>query len=451
MRRIVLLTLLALAARCAVAQSYGRLQFVLQTSQGQAVAGGNVTVYSQPACGSAQTGLATLYSTANGGPWSGPSEPSQGVAVTDGNGSAFAYAVVQCYTVQYSSPATGVQTFIDQVPLSPASGGGAGSVGPGNTNQVAAYPGNGTSVAGTNSLTGITIDTATPTNLASLDTVTSIQSQLNLLSPRASPVFTGIPTGPTDPSCNANALQLTTEAYVNACSGSGGSGTVNSGTGGYFTYYPSTGTSVSSNASLDDGVTTANTVTLSNRIFAVNNPSVPSQFTLTPTTHAPTVVAGGTTLASPATVTTAGTYTLPGAPSTGAVTATNSAGIVALGIAPDPALFTPASFAGGAGNGSVTPTCSTNTTCTDATGVLTFTSTGTPTTSAVAIIINFGGTYTRRLNCLIQAADGNTSALTWNQQLHFSDGSSTLSAAQFFSGSTALPTSQLITAVYSCG
>jgi hypothetical protein len=43
--------------------------------------------------------------------------------------------------------------------------------------------------------------------------------------------------------------------------GGGGSGTINSGTGGFYAWYPITGTAVSSNPNLDDGVTSANTLT----------------------------------------------------------------------------------------------------------------------------------------------------------------------------------------------
>lgn len=253
-RRIAIFTLLFIGVRCAVSQTYGRLQFQLQNTQGQAISGGQITVYSQPACGSSQNGLATLYPGATGG------TPLSQPLVTDGYGAAFAYATVQCYTVQYSSPYTGTQVFIDQVPLSPSSGGGgSGSVGSGSAGQLAVYPSNGTSVSGSNNVSNITIDGATPTNLGSLDTTTSIQTQLNAKAPTASPGFTGSPTlaGATD-TCNNTPLQLATEAYVQACSTSGGSGTVNTGTGGNFTYYPSTGTTVDDDPHWSDNGTTLN-------------------------------------------------------------------------------------------------------------------------------------------------------------------------------------------------
>lgn len=46
-----------------------------------------------------------------------------------------------------------------------------------------------------------------------------------------------------------------------ATGGGGGAGTVNSGTAGHYTYYATSSTTVSSNANLDDGATTANTLT----------------------------------------------------------------------------------------------------------------------------------------------------------------------------------------------
>jgi hypothetical protein len=54
-----------------------------------------------------------------------------------------------------------------------------------------------------------------------------------------------------------------------ACGGGGGSGTVNSGTANFFAFYPATGAAVSSNPHLDDGATTAGTITSAEPI-AVN-------------------------------------------------------------------------------------------------------------------------------------------------------------------------------------
>jgi hypothetical protein len=49
--------------------------------------------------------------------------------------------------------------------------------------------------------------------------------------------------------------------YTTTTSGGGGSGTVNTGTAGHYAYYGASGTAVSSNVNLDDGVTNANGLT----------------------------------------------------------------------------------------------------------------------------------------------------------------------------------------------
>lgn len=63
-----------------------------------------------------------------------------------------------------------------------------------------------------------------------------------------------------------------TSAYIwtTTTSGGGGSGTVNSGTGGHYAYYGANGTTLSSNANLDDGILNALALTYSgaNGIFA---------------------------------------------------------------------------------------------------------------------------------------------------------------------------------------
>lgn len=111
-----------------------------------------------------------------------------------------------------------------------------------------------------------------------------------------------------------------------ACGSGGSSGTVSSGTGGQFTWYASSGTVVSGNAHLTD----SGSVITSTEQLAVNDTADPSEIALTPTSFTPTVVAGATSLAAPATVTTAGTYILPQAPGSGAVIGTNAAGLVSL-------------------------------------------------------------------------------------------------------------------------
>lgn len=111
------LTILAIAAFCAVAHAqYGRMDFQLQSAQGQAIAGATVSVYAQPACGSAYSGLATVYPAATGG------TPVSNPLTTDGFGEAHGYVAAGCYTVVYFSQFTGTRTFTDQ---SPSISGGA--------------------------------------------------------------------------------------------------------------------------------------------------------------------------------------------------------------------------------------------------------------------------------------------------------------------------------------
>lgn len=76
-----------------------------------------------------------------------------------------------------------------------------------------------------------------------------------------------------------------TSAYIwtTTTSGGGGSGTVNSGTGGHYTYYGAAGTTVSSNANLDDNITNALALTYggANGIFATQyNSTASGAFTM---------------------------------------------------------------------------------------------------------------------------------------------------------------------------
>lgn len=107
MRRIVLLTVLMLTVRCALAQTYGRMDFSLQNAQGQALSGATVNVYTQASCGTAAGALATLYSTATGTVILQP-------LYTDGYGHAYAYTLPGCVTVVYNSAYTGTLTYPDQ-------------------------------------------------------------------------------------------------------------------------------------------------------------------------------------------------------------------------------------------------------------------------------------------------------------------------------------------------
>jgi hypothetical protein len=132
MRRFLLMTVLFFGAPLAFSQTYGRFDLSLTTAQGQAIAGAQVNVSLQSSCGGPVTGAAIIYSTALGPAATPPQNaPLAQPLLTDGYGHAVAYAAVACYTVTYNSPYTGLQTFIDQVPLSPSSGGGGGGGSPG--------------------------------------------------------------------------------------------------------------------------------------------------------------------------------------------------------------------------------------------------------------------------------------------------------------------------------
>jgi hypothetical protein len=128
MRRFLLMSVLLFGAPLAFSQTYGRFNDLsLQDAQGQAIAGAQVNISLQSSCGGPVTGPAILYSTALGPAATPPQNaPLSQPLLTDGYGHAVAYAAVACYTVTYNSPYTGLQTFIDQVPLSPSSGGGGG-------------------------------------------------------------------------------------------------------------------------------------------------------------------------------------------------------------------------------------------------------------------------------------------------------------------------------------
>lgn len=110
MKKIALIVFLV--AGSAYAQTYGLLQFQLNTAQGQAVAGATVTVYSQATCGAPAGAQAVLYPAATGG------TPLTQPLTTNGFGYAFAYAAQGCYTVVFYSQYTGTLTYPDQNSLS---------------------------------------------------------------------------------------------------------------------------------------------------------------------------------------------------------------------------------------------------------------------------------------------------------------------------------------------
>jgi hypothetical protein len=350
-------------------------------------------------------------------------------------------------------------------------GGGSGTVGSGTAQQVAVYPATGTFVAGASSLNGISVDGASPTAIGYTANLSSdAQAQFNAVATtyalKYNPTITG--------TALVENLKLYTISGLTQClqvdiygnvTGTGGlcnygSGTVGSGTGGYYTWYSSTGTTVGSNPHLDDGVTTALTTTLSNENLAVNNPSSPSQIGLTPNSNPPAVVAGMATLAAPATVVTPGTYVLPSAPATGTMVATNVAGVASLSIIQRMA-GTP-TFAGGAGSGGsgpsyTLPTCAannvpTNYTCSDLAGVVTLTTGSSPAGSnATVFTITFSNIgYTVIPVCQLSPADAATDALPIGGRVHFSAGTSTSTEAFFLIGATGLTGATTYTWAYQC-
>jgi hypothetical protein len=410
----------------------------LTNAQGQAISGATVTVYSQPSCGSPQTGFATLYPSATGGTALVQPLTTNGFGqVIDANGNV-PYAASGCYTEQYASGTTGTQTYYDIVPMFPGGGGGSGSVGYGTAGQLAGYPGMGTSVAGASSFTGITVNGVAPGIFPFLDATSSIQTQLN--SKQATLTLTTLG------SCAAATLSGAT-LNIPICSGGGA---ISGLTNGYIPLAGSAST-LTANSPLDYGVTTASTVT-SSANFAVNNSSAASQISLTPTTHAPSVVAGAATLAAPATVVTAGAYVLPSAPATGTVIATNAAGVDSLSIIQRLA-GTPI-FATGTGagtGGTITIACASGFQCTDKTGVLQVLTGTAPAAPGTVFTITFAGSYSVTPICSKPSpADATTDALPIGGTPHWSQGTSTSTVAAFLIGANALSATTTYYWTYSC-
>ena len=121
MRRIILLTILTLMGRCALAQTAGLYQNCQLTNQmGQAISGAQVYFLTQPANTSALTPLATVYTSSTES--STAKQPLQ----TNGFGQCSAYLAAGTYTVCYVSPTTGQICNADQtvyLPGLPLTGG----------------------------------------------------------------------------------------------------------------------------------------------------------------------------------------------------------------------------------------------------------------------------------------------------------------------------------------
>ena len=121
MRRIILLTILTLMGRCALAQTAGLYQNCQLTNQmGQAISGAQVYFLTQPANTSALTPLATVYTSSTESFTA--TQPLQ----TNGFGQCSAYLAAGTYTVCYVSPTTGQICNADQtvyLPGLPLTGG----------------------------------------------------------------------------------------------------------------------------------------------------------------------------------------------------------------------------------------------------------------------------------------------------------------------------------------
>jgi hypothetical protein len=132
MKKLALLLLLLTPLARA---QYTRADFSLQTAQGQAVAGAQVYILTQPANTQALTPQASLFGSSTGTGLGNCGNTGGGALaqplLTDGFGHACAYVVAGVYTVVYISPLTGTQVYPDQS-LGGSGGGGSGS--PGGTN-----------------------------------------------------------------------------------------------------------------------------------------------------------------------------------------------------------------------------------------------------------------------------------------------------------------------------
>jgi len=98
--------------------------------------------------------------------------------------------------------------------------------------------------------------------LSALATQAADTTVMNATGGSASPTAVAMPTSGTNGCAGAsNALIYNTTTHAYGCNTISGSGTVNSGTSGHYAYYASSTNAVSNNSNLDDGVTTANTLT----------------------------------------------------------------------------------------------------------------------------------------------------------------------------------------------
>ncbi|HZP06803.1 MAG TPA: hypothetical protein VFB43_18025 [Terracidiphilus sp.] len=315
MRGLALLSCF-LALPLAVSAQYGRMDFSLQSAQGQAIAGATVNVYTQPSCGAAAGGLATLYPAATGG------TPLTQPLSTDGFGSAFAYAAPGCYTVVYFSQFTGTRTFADQVPAT-----------------------NGASISLSTLGTG-----GASTLIGSLLNIPQYQSQISLTTTGTSgaATLTGAVINIPQYQC---ALTLTTTgtsgaATLSGCTlnipqytGGGGVSGQASGVIGLATNATTTG----AQSHIDENTAGQDTV---NQRLAVNDPSDPTEWILTPTSHACALITGAFSICPSDSLSSGSALQGPDAPGSGdqIIYVTNTAGVMKIKfVTPGPGL----SFSGG--------------------------------------------------------------------------------------------------------
>lgn len=112
----------------------------------------------------------------------------------------------------------------------------------------------------TQTLTSKTIDGVTPTTMGFVDATSSIQTQLNAKAPSASPTFTGTVTMPITGSTQC--LHVNSAGVVSGTGsdcGTGSGGITGTGTTGFYGLW--SGSTAMGNGHIDDGVTTAATIT----------------------------------------------------------------------------------------------------------------------------------------------------------------------------------------------
>lgn len=266
------------------AQSYGLYQNCqLQTAQGAAVAGAQVYFLTQPANTSNLTPQAQVYSSSTGGAVTQP-------LITDGFGSCSAYLSPGLYTVVYISPFTGTRIFPDQAVLLPSGGSGT-LINPITQIEwpIASGPSLPTSLcptATTGSLTSgsATIIVASTSNIyvGQLVTGTGVPSGTYVLSTNTSASTVALTQNATNTASGVSLsffsigqpFQNTSNSQEYFCAENGwtSTGVQGSGTTGYLPKF--TGTTSIGDSLVDEGITTANTLTIP-EFLVQNTPTLP--------------------------------------------------------------------------------------------------------------------------------------------------------------------------------